>query len=97
MSMKRDLICPTCDGREIWRIETMKERGPGVDAVAPVGVLLERGFFATHAHGTFETLICKHCGFTEWYAKAIGGLKHDPANGVHLLDNRIESKGGPYR
>ena len=96
MTLKRDLQCPNCDGREMWRLETMMERASGMQP-QPLGVLLEpRVFGSALAHGTFETLICAACGYTEWYARAIKGLKHDPVNGVHFIKNDVE-KAGPYR
>lgn len=96
MTMQRDLQCPNCDGREIWRIETMHERDESLQP-KPMGVRLEpRMFRGLENHGKFETLICKKCGYTEWYAKAIGFLKSDPVNGVHLIKNDID-KEGPYR
>jgi predicted nucleic-acid-binding Zn-ribbon protein len=95
MTLKRDLKCPNCDGHEIWRIETMNEHGPG--GVRPLGVVLERTFLkGVKLHGQFETLICKGCGYTEWYAKDIGFLRDDPVNGVQLIVNDVE-KEGPYR
>lgn len=27
MTVQRDLQCQNCDGREVWRIETMREKG----------------------------------------------------------------------
>ena len=96
MSLKKDLVCPNCDGRQIWRIERMYERGHG-SLPQPMGVVLERTFWTgSESHGGFETLICKACGYTEWYAREIGFLKPDPVNGVHLIVNDVE-KAGPYR
>jgi hypothetical protein len=96
MSLKKNLICPNCEGREIWRIERMEERGTGPKP-QPMGVVLERTFFSgPEAKGAFETLICKACGYTEWYAKGIGFLRNDPVNGVHLIVNDVD-KAGPYR
>jgi len=95
MTMKRDMQCPNCDGREMWRLDTMMERG-GMDP-EPMGVLLERRpFGSARAHGNFETLICATCGYTEWYAKSISGFQHDPVSGVHFIKNDVE-KAGPYR
>jgi len=96
MTLKRDLRCPNCEGREIWRIQTMKERGAS-GAPELMAVMLERTFFSgSEPRGQFETLICKACGYTEWYAKQIEFLRHDPVNGVHLIVNDVENK-GPYR
>jgi hypothetical protein len=98
MTLKRDLACPNCDGRQIWRLETMRERGASaLGPTPPLGVTLEPRVFGDHvARGKFETLICKACGYTEWYAKEIGFLKNDPVNGIHLIKNDID-KAGPYR
>ena len=96
MSLKRNMVCPNCDGREIWRIEKMQERGHG-GSLRPIGVTHERSFWTgPEPRGAFETLICRTCGYTEWYAKEIGFLRHDPVNGVHLIVNDVE-KAGPYR
>jgi hypothetical protein len=97
MTLQRDLKCPNCDGREIWRIETMHERGRSSAHPQPMGVTLETRMFGDpDARGKFETLICKACGYTEWYARAIGFLKNDPVNGIHLIVNNVD-KEGPYR
>ena len=97
MTLKRDLVCPNCDGRSLWRIEHMTERAAGTNTPQPLGVVLEPRFFGPAiSHGTFETLICARCGFTEWYAKELSRLNHDPVNGIHFIKNDVESK-GPYR
>jgi len=97
MTLKRDLVCPNCEGREIWRIETMRERGSRSDQQPPMGVTLEKRFFGdAAAQGKFETLICNGCGYTEWYARDIGHLKNDPVNGIHFIVNDIDEK-GPFR
>jgi predicted nucleic-acid-binding Zn-ribbon protein len=94
--MKKTLQCPKCEGREIWRIEQMLERGHG-SRPEPFAVMLEPAFWTGSVpHGTFEAFICKACGYTEWYAKNIEFLREDPANGVHLIVNDSE-KAGPYR
>lgn len=99
MTLKRDLVCPNCEGREIWRIETMRERGNSSE-LPPMGVTLEKRFRffgdAAEAQGKFETLICNSCGYTEWYARQIGHLKNDPVNGIHLIVNDVDEK-GPFR
>ncbi|MGZ3407004.1 MAG: hypothetical protein ACXVAN_11210 [Polyangia bacterium] len=97
MTLKRDLTCPNCEGREIWRIETMHERGRSSAHPQPIGIMLEARMFGdADARGKFETLICNGCGYTEWYAKEIGFLKNDPVNGIHFIKNDVE-KEGPYR
>jgi predicted nucleic-acid-binding Zn-ribbon protein len=100
MSLKRDLACPHCECREVWHVAEMHERGeaaPFEKPIAPINVVLQQKFFKLYnGVGTFETYICKRCGFTEWYARGMDDLKADPAHGIRLLDGS-ESEKGPYR
>ncbi len=100
MSLKRDLACPHCECREVWHIHEMHERGeaaPFEKPIAPLNVVLQEKFFKLYnGVGTFETYICRRCGFTEWYARGLDELKEDPANGIFLLDGKTRDE-GPYR
>lgn len=100
MSLKRDLVCPHCDCREVWHVETMRERGEaGVmeRPIQPLNVVLQERFFKLYeGKGSFETYICKSCGFTEWYAQGLDDLKVDPKHGVRLLRGKPDDE-GPYR
>ena len=103
MSLKRDLACPHCEGRLVWHIAEMHERGeaaPFEKPIAPLNVVLQQKFFKLYnGVGTFETYICKTCGFTEWYAHGLEDLKADEAHGVRLLDGAATdaNERGPYR
>jgi predicted nucleic-acid-binding Zn-ribbon protein len=100
MSLKRDLLCPHCECREVWHVETMHERGEAAafeKPIQPFNVVLQQKFFKLyHGIGTFETYICRRCGFTEWYAHGIDELTPDPENGVRLLRGEPGEE-GPYR
>lgn len=100
MSLKKDLACPHCEGREVWHIAEMHERGEaGVleRPIQPLNVVLQERFFKLYSGvGAFETYICKACGFTEWYAHGLEKLEADPKRGVRLLDGR-NAEEGPYR
>jgi predicted nucleic-acid-binding Zn-ribbon protein len=100
MSLKRDLACPHCECREVWHIEKMHERGeaaPFEKPIAPLNVVLQQRFFKLYnGTGTFETYICKQCGFTEWYAQGLDELSPDPQQGVRLLEGKADDE-GPYR
>ena len=99
-SLKRDLCCPHCEGREVWHIDEMHERGEAAafeKPIQPFNVVLQEKFFKLYnGIGTFETYICKQCGFTEWYARGLDGLRPDPDDGIQLLRGDPEAK-GPYR
>ena len=101
MSLKRDLRCPHCECRQLWHIAEMHERGeaaPFEKPIAPLNVraAADASFSLYNGVGTFETYICKRCGFTEWYARGLDDLKADPEAGVRLIDSS-ESEEGPYR
>jgi predicted nucleic-acid-binding Zn-ribbon protein len=100
MSLKRDLACPHCEGRQVWHVAEMHERGeaaPFEKPIAPLNVVLQQKFFKLYnGVGTFETYICKRCGFTEWYALGLDQLEEDAASGVKLLDGTHGDE-GPYR
>jgi len=84
----------------VWHIAEMHECGEAGVLEWPVqpldGVLPARFCKLYSGTGTFETYICKGCGFTEWYAHGLDKLEADPKHGVRLLDGRVEDE-GPYR
>jgi predicted nucleic-acid-binding Zn-ribbon protein len=94
--MKKTLVCPKCEGRVLWRIESM--RIPTYDqqsmkaafsgAPAPLALTVRSGWSGHQTAGGFETFICKACGYTEWYAHGLEELVADEKNGVQLIDNR---------
>jgi hypothetical protein len=91
--MMRSQRCPKCEGREIWVIDGVGERGPeGLDLLRPV---FRDGVAGLEGIGQFTTLICKACGYTEWYARGLDRLRENPPHGVRLL--RPGDDDGPYR
>jgi predicted nucleic-acid-binding Zn-ribbon protein len=100
MSLKRDLRCPHCEGRLIWHVAQMHERGEAgafEKPIQPLNVVLHEKFFKLYnGVGYFETYICKRCGFTEWYAHGLDELEVDPSKGVALLDGN-DGDAGPFR
>lgn len=46
--------------------------------------------------GCFDLWVCAACGYTEFWARELSGLKHNPGNGVHLIDTTPEPE-GPFR
>jgi len=98
-SLRRDLCCPQCEGRDVWHVEQIRERGVGPfeKPIQPLNVVLQERFFKLYdGTGWFETYICKRCGFTEWYAHGLEELKEDPQNGVFSLDGSAKDE-GPFR
>ena len=100
MSLKRELLCPHCEGRAVWHIAQMHERGEAgafEKPIQPLNVVLHEKFFKLYnGVGYFETYICKACGFTEWYAHGLEELQADPEKGVFLLQGKADDV-GPYR
>ena len=89
MTLKRDQICPACSGALIIRITTVQEHG-GMIFPSPLRVAF-LGPLDTHGIGSFETFICKACGFTEWYAHGFEHLKADAEEGIQIIDARPPS------
>lgn len=54
--------------------------------------------YRTHA-GRFESWVCSHCGFTEWYARdperVLEALSRDPEGGVRVVE--AQDTPAPYR
>ena len=88
MSLKRDTQCPHCGGRVVLHIDTFK-RGKN----DPMPVVIDDDWMAGNGFGLFEAFVCKECGFTEFYARDIDGLRTNQHLGVQLIDGRA----GPRR
>jgi predicted nucleic-acid-binding Zn-ribbon protein len=90
--MRKSLVCPKCEGRKIWRVEHV--RTPAMTSSgrpSEVGVLVAGSVWRGYkAIGGYETFSCARCGYTEWYAHGLEELRHDPAQGIHLIDNEPE-------
>ena len=90
--MKASGICPKCEGRKFWRIETVWDHAHAGYAAFPVAVVNKWGGLNTDAMGGFETIVCAACGYTEWYATKLGELREEPTRGIYFVDN--EPKAG---
>ncbi len=95
MTLKHDQRCPACGGAIIVWIDAMQEGGDGI-CPSPLRIAF-RGPLDTQGLGTFETYICKACGFTEWYARGIDRLDERPDAGIRIIDARPPATGVPYR
>jgi hypothetical protein len=85
--MKADRVCPRCESGKIWFFPVMGERS-GEGEIKPISITFEEAQSHNRGMGFFETYICAGCGYTEWYAKGLSGLKPDPNRGVVLLERR---------
>ena len=54
--MRKTLQCPKCEGRKLWRVETMRERGH-LNQLHPLSAVLVQGTWREKAAGWFETFI----------------------------------------
>ena len=85
--MKHTQKCPKCEGRE-FAVNTQE--------IAPINL-------TTHVdgdikRGSFEAWICLGCGYSEFYARGLSGIRELAAKAPHQL--RIVDatpKDGPYR
>jgi predicted nucleic-acid-binding Zn-ribbon protein len=95
--MRKTHRCPKCQGRKLWHIEQMSERN-GHNQLGPIAVAFHQSWLGLGAQqqGSFETYICKACGFTEWYAQGFEELREDPERGVRSIGDGDDDQ-GPYR
>jgi predicted nucleic-acid-binding Zn-ribbon protein len=90
--MKKTLHCPKCEGRKLWRVEEMRERGRNMTKAEPLGATFAPTWHGVTNRGTFETFICAGCGYTEWYAHGLEQLEADASKGVYFIDDQPESR-----
>jgi len=93
--MKQSQSCPKCESRRLWRIdEFAAEEGGGPPA--PLRAVVRRvdpdkpGFFGkpgTYTAGYVDAYVCTQCGYTELWTRGFDELVHNPAAGVHLLED----------
>jgi predicted nucleic-acid-binding Zn-ribbon protein len=87
--------CRDCAGHRHWHVETMHETGDAY--VTALHVMMRMTFWYARTVGKFSTDICRRCGLTEWRARELQELEHDPKRGVALLERARSVSGGPYR
>jgi predicted nucleic-acid-binding Zn-ribbon protein len=94
--MRKTLTCVKCNGRKVWHIAPVRERGQQYRP-SPLGPAYEKNVWGQFRNtGAFEVFICVGCGYTEWYTTELDQLRHDPQNGITLIDNEKVAE-GPYR
>jgi predicted nucleic-acid-binding Zn-ribbon protein len=88
--------CDRCRGSERVRVETIREAGA---LPRPLPVVLDAWlWFLSREHGRFSIEICRRCGYTEWFARGLEGLKEDLARGIRLVQGTApRAAEGPYR
>jgi predicted nucleic-acid-binding Zn-ribbon protein len=93
LTMRGQLICPSCGCRRIVHSPSVLDRsdsGRGTLALIQPSVWRDAGM------GEFETYVCSACGFTEWYVKDAEDLeKHGEP--FRVLDGYEPGGDGPYR
>ena len=97
--MKNQLACPKCDSRKLWLIErvyTSREHTERVDQPPPraidwTGLQMPKSL----ASVSFDSYVCADCGYSELWSRGCETLRHNPAIGIHYLDNTPER--GAYR
>ncbi|MBW2526141.1 MAG: hypothetical protein JRI23_18310 [Deltaproteobacteria bacterium] len=92
--MKQSRACPKCQSTKLWRIDEFAAEESG-GPPAPLRAVVRRsdpnkpGFFGkpgTYSAGYVDAFICGKCGYTELWTRDLDELVHNPAAGVHLLD-----------
>ncbi len=88
MSLKKDTACPQCEGQIVLHVDKFK-RGKN----DPLPVVIDDDWLAPLGFGYFEAYVCKHCGFTEFYAIDIEAIRESKHLGVRVIDKRSGPRG----
>ncbi len=92
-SMRTLLECPHCEGRRLYHVKEVLDRGDG-NSKQPFSVTT-KGFWAPKPIGRFNCWVCAACGFAEWYVQDPRSLDTDVDNvEIHEVDDKDH---GPYR
>lgn len=92
-SMRTLLECPHCEGRRLYHVKEVLDRGDG-NSKQPFSVTT-KGFWAPKPIGRFNCWVCAQCGFAEWYVQDPRSLDTDVDNvEIHEVDDKDH---GPYR
>lgn len=101
-TVKKTQRCVKCQGQRLWVIERFRIPGEYLGGVElPVVVNQEEPakFFAMSRampQGSFELWVCEACGYSEFWAKGLSGLRENPEAGVRLVDTTPQPS-GPFR
>jgi hypothetical protein len=73
--MRKELVCPRCEGVVFWHIRALQEhtgstpKALAVEVTAAAAAIpFHRPLTREHAKGYFELLACEACQHVEWYA-----------------------------
>jgi predicted nucleic-acid-binding Zn-ribbon protein len=95
-------LCLKCGETRVWRAGPIREMGK--HSAQPLALGYEHHRLEERAVGVFSTVICRGCGFCEWFARALDQMKEDRAQGIALVGETGEPvealrrpPGGPYR
>ncbi|HHH29253.1 MAG TPA: hypothetical protein ENK57_13045 [Polyangiaceae bacterium] len=92
-SMRTLLECPHCQGRRVYHVKEVLDRGDG-NIKQPFSVST-KGFWAPKPIGRFSCWVCAGCGFAEWYVQDPRSLDTDVDHvEIHEVDDKDH---GPYR
>ena len=85
--MKRSKRCPKCQGTDLLHVPTFMEAGdmgrtPMAVTEAETGEMF--GIPMMTPVGEFEVVICRHCGYAEFYVKNAGDIPADGTNVKYL-------------
>jgi hypothetical protein len=106
--MKNLHRCPKCSGRRIWVIEPFSIPSDSSDKGDPLAVISHLpsaqgeaksrfSFQKLSPVGHFDLYLCDGCGYSELWAEGFKSrLRHDPQNGIRLLDTGDATE-GPFR
>ena len=98
--MRKTHTCPKCQGKRLWRIEKVNHDNTYAGG-AHLRVAYERAIGAAKTGlgatgrpsvksvGHFDLFVCRGCGYSEWYARDLEGLAHNPAAGVFEIDASV--------
>lgn len=93
--MRSTARCTKCNHPRIWRVERVGVKDPrysnGLNV--PLGAVGRHGlenpgdrFMTGYDAGHVDAYVCAACGYTELYWQGFQALRHNPQDGVHLIE-----------
>lgn len=102
--MRNSRACPKCQGKRLWCVENfgVKDQSVTHGGGMPLRIVAKRpgptkkGWLgeaaAFYDAGKTDAWICAGCGYTELWTANFESLVHNPAGGVHLVDEVAGAK-----
>ena len=88
--------CARCQCDRLWRMLPIREIG--THGAEPLGLDYVKTLFGQRAVGTFSTVVCRKCGFCEWWAQGFDQLTEDAERGIERVEGVPRGPhDGPYR